>query len=438
MRNTDTGTRERYWRSAIEDGPREARADAELRLGRFLLARGEREDGLELLGRAAEAADPAIASRASWALGEALLEEGEGKRAYAEFSRAAGGATTAHTPHVLLSCASRCSAQGEEDAAAGIYDRILSEATSAQDEVVATAAYRLAQLHLERRQFSAAIDLIRRVMCKGSAALRAQMLSDFADHLLEWIDGERRESETPDLQEGLDWRRFGEERGAEVRVLVAELYAAVIASEHADLGPRAAYLLAEIRLKQGESIAAEEGLRAVVSSAHPVYGPVAERRLEELEESESSEEVDRLISQLLSGEQLSLENAGNGEDCPPELLHPMHLASSCSVYARPIHRKAVRFVLVIHRADPAICESDCSSPVPRRVINPSDECCRWPGGAVTLLPAVSLVRQRGAALYWLGGGPGVRMLFGGGFGADPMGDERTVRFVPSTRTHEYT
>lgn len=417
MRENHMATRERYWRDAIETGKPEVRADAELRLGRYLLARGNEEVGISLIRRASKSTDTVTAPRAAWALAEALHATGHAQAGAEEYSRAAALATTEDSPHVLLSLAARCAAYGEEGAAAGLYRRLLDEAADDQHQVIATAAYRLAQLEVEHRRLLSATRLIRLVLRHGDRHLRAHALSDLADLLVEHLQGEGEGVGQSEPEFGAAPKRpVEEEHASRARVLAAELYLAVIATEDADLAPRAAYLLAEMRLESGESIAAGEGMRAVVGSEHPVYASMAARRLRELEAAHSSEEVDEFLSGVLCGEQLALDSEH------PECPHPLPDQISCLHPALGAGQPAESppcVYFVVHVTAPL-------------EIPESDGCGFFFCRHSPLIPVPIAAGRRVSALGWPQGGGSVlyRYVLGAAYDPDPPGEESTVGFAP--------
>ncbi len=290
------GPRARQWRHELEDPSSHRAARAALYLGRYLLNLDEVE-GVALLRRAARADDPTTGARAAWALAEFHREAGARICAKGYLSHAENLSQIQFVPDVLLALASRYAALGEVEQAVEVYERLLAEGSQADRELTATAAFRLADLLLERRAHVRAVGLLRRAIRDGSPSLRVHAMSELGDFLFSCWRGEV----SADMPPGLPTDPDG------LREAVETLYRRVVLSDHADLAPRAAFYLADLRRAAGDWIGAEADLRMVVESEHPVYALLADEKLQEAEQRTHFEHaVDQFLDDLLAPSQLSL------------------------------------------------------------------------------------------------------------------------------------
>lgn len=273
------GPREAMWRDTLENGSAADRADAALRLGRMLHGVGDTGSAEALLREAADSCCHSVVPRACWALAEVLAAKGRSEEAAKYLSRAAASADSRNSPDVVLALASRYAALGQVDAAVATYRAFLDEADESERELTALAAQRLADICRERGELKQAMALFIRAFRDGSKAAKPHAAIALVDLALE--------QELPDLAESLcRW---------------------VLASEHADLAPRAGYQLALLRHEAGDHLEALHVLRAVALSAHPMYAPMAEQLLLPLiGELDVSQAVDDLVEEVLGDGQLRL------------------------------------------------------------------------------------------------------------------------------------
>lgn len=290
------GFRARQWRRDLEDPSSHRAESAALNLGRYLLGLGQAE-GVALLRRAARAEDPVTGARAAWALAEFHREAGARICAKGYLTHAENLSQSQFVPDVLLSLASRYAAWGEVERAVEVYERLLAEGSQAERELTATAAFRLADLLRERRAHVRAVGLLRRAIRDGSPSLRVHAMSELGDFLFSCWRGDV----SADMPPGLPSDPNG------LREAIETLYRRVVLSDHADLAPRAAFYLAELRRSAGDWIGAEADLRMVVESEHPVYAPLADEKLREAEQrTHFDRAVDQFLDDLFAPSQLSL------------------------------------------------------------------------------------------------------------------------------------
>lgn len=290
------GPRARQWRRELEDSSSHRAEFAALCLGRYLLNFDEVE-GLALLDRAVRAEDPGTGARAAWALAEFHRAAGARMHARDYLSYAENLSHNQFVPDVLLSLASRYAALGDVEHAIAVYERLLAEGSQADRELTATAAFRLADLFMERRAHVRAVDLLRRAIRDGSRSLRIHAMSELGDFLFSCWRGEVSAEMLPGLPADPDG----------LREAVETLYRRVVLSDHADLAPRAAYYLADLRRAVGDWVGAEADLRMVAESEHPIYAPLANQKLREVEQRTYFEHaVEQFLDDLLAPSQLSL------------------------------------------------------------------------------------------------------------------------------------
>lgn len=289
------GLREQVWRRQLRTGGSEQRAEAALRLGRYLVAIDD-AGGRKWLRRAAGSCSASVAPRAHWALAEALLSEGEAEQAEVHFDRADELSCVYLCHEVVLASAARQATSGSIERAIETYRDVLDHSRPAAPEVVAVAAFRLAEIHLDRGETGDAVGLLRKARQHGSGPIRAHATCALADIFKACAEAE---ADAKTVLAGLS------REPENLRGIAETLYRDVIETNHADLAPRAALLLAELRASAGDEVEAEATLRTVIRCEHPVYGPLAELQLRALGEPDASAIVEGFLESTLSESRLA-------------------------------------------------------------------------------------------------------------------------------------
>jgi predicted negative regulator of RcsB-dependent stress response len=222
-------------------------AEAAFELASLLGNRRNLEDAECLLRDVADHAKGAIAAEA-WIRLAGVLEE-QGKEGYAEFAYgcAAELSNPEQTPEVMLDLAKHFEQVGRFDPALITYERVVREAANGQMRAV--AAFRLARLLRELGRHDRVVELLRTALADASPASAIYITLRLAEELFDL---------SPDT-------RSAEAGEAE------HLLQTVIETDHPDLAPEAALLLARLRQQQQQLNEAYRLCQLCIDSAHPTY-----------------------------------------------------------------------------------------------------------------------------------------------------------------------
>ncbi len=208
----------------------------------LLRHRGEWVKAEELLRATLAASTRSTAIFAALILARFLEDQQRSDEADLLYERAAGLASGADCPEALIDLAAHWKAGGDAARAAETYERVADLATQAS--VRAVACFRLADIQRDAGMLEQAALNWRRVLVEGSATLVAHARVSLAETLLE-MEGEDEHAEA--------------------------LLREALASDHPDLGPRAALTLAQLLRARGRVLDAHSLYQVVVDSEHPGF-----------------------------------------------------------------------------------------------------------------------------------------------------------------------